>query len=81
MKIAHILPVVAAATLASVPGLSAAQATPVAIDVSGVSMTPMQTVFNDLFTTHIPTIVAIAAVGFAIGAVIVMIRKAKSVAK
>lgn len=65
----------------AVPGLAAASATPPAIDLSGADMTPMLTTFTDLFTTHVPTIVAIAAIGFALAVVINIMRKAKGVAK
>ena len=73
-----IAPIAAVAALAAPAVASAAVTTP---DVSGVTMTPMLTVFNELFTTHLPTIVAIAAVSFAIGAVVTIIRKAKGVAR
>lgn len=64
------------------PGIALAAVTPpTGPDVSGVTMKPMLDTFNTLFTTHLPTIVAIAAVAFAIGAVVTMIRKAKGVAR
>lgn len=74
-----ILLTAAAAALAA-PGIALAEA-PTGPDVSGVTMKPMLDTFNTLFTTHLPTIVAIAAVAFAIGAVVTMIRKAKGVAR
>lgn len=70
------------AAAAALPAVASAAVTPGSgPDVSGVSMEPMLNVFNDLFTTHLPTIVAIAAVGFAIHAVVTIIRKAKGVAR
>lgn len=63
------------------PGIALAATTPPAIDLSGADMTPMLTTFTDLFTTHVPTIVAIAAIGFALAVVINIMRKAKGVAK
>lgn len=74
-----ILLTAAVAALAA-PGIALAAA-PAGPDVSGVTMEPMLDTFNTLFTTHLPTIVAIAAVAFAIGAVVTMIRKAKGVAR
>jgi len=73
----------AAATVAalSLPGMALAQTTPAAPDVSGVDLTGMQTTATTLFTDHIPTIVAIGAIGFAVSFVIGMIRKAKSVGR
>lgn len=68
------------AAAAALPAVASAAAT-TGPDVSGVTMQPMLEVFNDLFTTHLPTIVAIAAVGFAISAVVTIIRKAKGVAR
>lgn len=75
---------IAAATIAalSLPGMALAQETPGAgPDVSGVDLTGMQTTATTLFADHIPTIVAIGAIGFAVSFVIGMIRKAKSVGR
>lgn len=64
------------------PGIASAAVTPPpSVDLSGADMTPMLTTFTDLFTTHLPTIVAIAAIGFAIHVVVNIMTKAKSAAK
>lgn len=78
MKKLALLPVVAVALTAA----TSAHATPGAgVDVSGFSLTPMLNTFTSMFADNIPTIVAIGALGFAIGVVITMMRRAKSVAK
>lgn len=78
MKKLVLLPVVAVAMSAATNALAAV--TP-PVDTSGFSLAPMLSTFTEMFTDNIPTIVAIGALGFAIGVVITMMRRAKSVAK
>lgn len=63
------------------PGIALASTSAPKIDLSGADMKPMLTTFTDLFTTHVPTIVAIASIGFALAVVVNIMRKAKGVAK
>lgn len=72
----------AAVAALSFPVVAMAQeTTPTGPDVSGVSLAPMQTTAETLFADHIPTILAIGAIGFAVSFIIGLVRKAKSVGR